>query len=154
MATKPKMTQGRLPVSQKPQQKRIRAEDVFGGGTFEIPDHIQKDMKAKGYEPRWVNSAEVHRNQGYHKKGWKIYRDTTAAPEVFKFGQDPDGIVRRGDCILAYKEREAALKHKAYVRQMAGENDNIKSRHAEEMAELADRLGIKTTIDSSDDDVE
>lgn len=150
--SKPKMNQGRIPVAQKPQKSRISAEDVFGNGTFEIPEHIRADMKAKGLEPRWVNSAEVHRNQGYHKKGWKIYRDTQASPEVFKFGQDPDGIVRRGDCILAYKEKEAAQKHRAYVRQMAGENDNIKTRQAEEMAELADRLGVRTTIDSSDDD--
>jgi hypothetical protein len=150
------MNKGRLPASQKPMQSKIiTSDEAFGGSSFEIPEHIKADMKEKGLTPRWLSATEVYKNQGYHKKGWKIYYDKNALqiPEAFKFGTDPDGVVRRGDCILGYKDKDASAKHSAFLRQQAGETKDLRNQQANELRQMAESMGIKTHVDSSDDDV-
>ncbi len=143
---------GKQPLSQRPSPGRISAEDAFGGGTFDIPADIRADMDAKGLEPRWLNAAKVYKNQGYHEKGWIVYRNAELTGGI-AFGKDPDGVVRRGDCILGYKPKEQHQKHKAFLTQQREAQLGFSDRQKADMAATAKELkSVVRDFDPSDDE--
>lgn len=142
---------GRTPISPASRATRhITAEEAFGGGTFDIPDHIKEEFKQKGWVARWLNAKEVYKNQGYHKRGWQVYRQkANSAPLDFKFGTDPDGVIRRGDCILGYKTKDQHDKHTAYLDQRRKTQSAYKSKHKKDLQAFAAENRIDTAIDDS-----
>lgn len=147
----PKMKGGKLPIESKPQTRRISAEEAFGGGAMALPQEIQDEFEAKGWVPRWLNAAEVYKNQGYHSKGWKIYRRPTPTKAEFQFGQDPDGIVRRGDSILGYKDAEAIRIHRTHLQQRRDSELGKRSMQAADLRSVARQAGVKTYVEEGDD---
>ena len=133
---------GKKPLSQKP--SRPSSPDSFGN-LLAIPAEIQAELDAQGLVGHWLNSKTLYANQGYHPRGWQVYRrkasDTIAS--TFKFGNDPDGIVRRGDCILGFKTKENHREHKDYLESRAQRSTQTNAEKAQEMRALLRQSGIK-----------
>ncbi len=139
--------EGKKPLSQKVKQSSLTSSDVFGN-TLAIPEDVQADLDAKGLEPHWLNSKVVYANQGYHPKGWKVYkRDPKMLSDTmgssFKFGNDPDGIIRRGDCILGVKTKAEHQKHKQFLDVRAKRGYQANADKAQEMRALLGQSGLK-----------
>lgn len=148
------MKNGKLPQSQKPLKQLLTADDVFGEGGMNLPEDVKKDMEAKGLTPRWLNAQEVFKNQGYHKKGWKVYRRPAGSKTDFHFGTDPEGVVRRGDSILGYKTEADLAKHQEYLSQRRELAAGKKANAANELRETARKAGLKTFVQEGDEDSE
>ena len=152
--------EGKKPLSQKVKQTSLNSADMFGN-TLAIPEDVQADLDAKGLVPHWLNSKVVYANQGYHPKGWKVYKkdpkmlsDTMGLS--FKFGNDPDGIIRRGDLILGVKTKEEAQKHKNYLDARAKRGYQANADKAQEMRTLLGQSGLKNAkvLEGYDDENE
>lgn len=137
-----KIKAGKLPVTSRPQAARITADEAFGGGGMVLPEDIAEHGRKEGLSFRWLNASEVYKNQGYHTRGWQVYKRPNPGPINFQFGQDPEGVVRRGDCILGYKTKEAVTRHKEYLRQKAEDySAGQKKQSIEDMRATARQAG-------------
>jgi hypothetical protein len=144
---------GKKPLSEKPQPKqgRVVTDDLFGNA-FHLSDEIKKELKDQGLEARFVNAKTIYENQGYHNKGWKVYKrkkDATLTSD-FRDGKDPEGIIRRGDCILAVKEIAQANAHRALLKQRAERYKSFKKEQAAKLRQAAKESGLDTRIDEND----
>ena len=48
-------------------------------------------------------------------------------------GPNPDGIIRRGDCLLAVRSNEYSEQHRAWLRQKTKNQSRIKEAKADEL---------------------
>jgi hypothetical protein len=140
---------GKRPISQKAQPQTF-FEDAGFGTALTIPPDIQAELDAQGLTGRWLNAKKLHENQGYHPKGWKVYHHKskgTASDTIStssKYGNDPDGIIRRGDCILGVKSKDALAYHKKFLEDKANHyHRNVNSQKAQEMRSHLGRAGFK-----------
>ena len=137
------MKDGKKPLSSKVSNPLSAPSDF--GKPLSIPPEIQKELDAQGLVPRWINAKQLHDMQGYHKHGWVPYRrsGTIAGASGLKFGNDPEGLVRRGDCILAAKSKEAVEQHRAYNKARANRGKTINSQKAQELRTMLKDSGLK-----------
>lgn len=136
---------GKKPISQKPAKASIFMNDDVFGNHLSIPEDVQKELDEQGLHGRWLNAKTLHSNQGYHPKGWSVYRRKSVDKDAtaFKFGADPDGIIRRGDLILGVKTKEKYENHKAFLESKAQRYSNVNSNHADELRSLMGTAGLK-----------
>lgn len=155
-----KVINGKKPLSSKPRPESMRTvtEDIFGNA-LALPIGLAQELESKGLVGRFVNSKTLYANQGYHPKGWKPYkRDASATVDTaeLKFGSDPDGLVRRGDCILAVKTAEEHAKHKNWLEQKADRYKGHTKQKQRELQEQARAAGansiVKEGYDGDDED--
>lgn len=142
-------------MSARPAPKaRITEEQAFGAGSLSLPPDVAEDGKKKGYTFRWLSASVLHKNQGHHNKGWSVYKRPAGASVVdIHFGQDPDGIVRRGDCILGYKTNEQVTLHRAYLKQKAADYSTEQRQSSlEAMRAIAREHGTQMAIEEDDGD--
>ncbi len=137
---------GKKPLSSRPVSP-FGAPEEFGNA-LTIPANIKADLEKTGRVARWINSKKLAEFQGYHPKGWVPYKlpDTMRSADSFKFGNDPEGIVRRGDCILACKSAEQGKKHKDYLNALASQSKNINAQKANELRAMMRNQGIEGKV--------
>lgn len=143
-----KIINGKKPLSAKPQGSNFVTEDIFGN-TLALPEGLAKTLEEQGLEARWVNAKQLYANQGYHNRGWVVYKQASSGTidnASFLRGNDPDGLVRRGDCILAVKKIEAAEKHRQYLKDKAERQNRTSKDAASELRQMASAGGVKTQI--------
>lgn len=137
---------GKRPISHKIQAQSFFSEDSLGN-LLAIPADVQAELESKGLTGRWLNAKELYTNQGYHKRGWKVYKREKPSSDImsldFKTGSDPEGIVRRGDLILGVKNKEEIEKHRGMLKSKAQRSSNINSEKANELRSLLGQAGIK-----------
>lgn len=147
---------GRKNISEKPKSGTNVSFDELFGNNLTISPELKAELDAKGLIPRWVDARTIKEFNGYHPKGWRIYkRDQTPGTDAmeFAFGNDPTGVVRRGSVVLAVKTKEDAAKHRDFLNARAEQNRNISTEKAKELKEFARQSGINTTvIEGYDDD--
>ena len=123
------MKPGQKSVKEKPALTSIEAafnDDGLFENALKFPLHIQKELSEAGLEGRWLDAHQVADNAGVHKRGWVVYSYNTLRkkkdindPMSFRFGEDPNGVVRRGTMVLGVKPKAAAERHRALLRQRA-----------------------------------
>ena len=145
-----KIVSGKKPLSARENYKESTlTEDIFGN-TLALPEGLKKELAEQGLVGRWVNAKTLYANQGYHPKNWVPYKkksSDTIDTKDFLQGNDPSGIVRRGDCILAVKKHEDVAKHRSYLRQKADRYTRFNKEKAEELKNLARENRVNTIID-------
>jgi len=105
-----------------------------------IPEAIKKDLAEKGLEAHWVDSKKLYENGGYHDRDWVPYvnKEIKSNPVGFKFGNDPDGVLRRGSLILAVKTKDQADVHRAHLSAKAERYAAVTNRrNRDEIKQLA-----------------
>lgn len=121
---------GKIPASKKG-QVTLNPDSVFSNKLI-IPEKIKKDLEERGLEARFVDAKKLYENNGYHERDWVPY---VMPPDMrtteFKFGNDPDGVFRRGTLLLAVKSKEDAAKHREFLRLRA-ERLNVTNHQKEE----------------------
>lgn len=154
-----KLNAGRKPLSAKPRPSSYINEAEVFGNTFSLDSDLVSELDKKGLAYRFASSKAMLANQGYHPRGWKVYRregaksDDTMDTRSALFGNDPDGVVRRGDSILVVKPAEAHAKHRALLDQKASRLKSAAGkRHAEELRETAREYGLRTQVSEGYED--
>lgn len=138
---------GKKPLSQKPVKRLLTDEMVFGDNAG-IPPEVRADMEKRQLVPRWLNSKKVYANQGYHLRGWQVYkRPKDIGQPEFKFGTDPDGIVRMGDLILGFKTKEKHIEHKELLSQKSDRQSAAVKAKGTELKAIARSKGMDVEVD-------
>lgn len=142
------LNKGRKPISEKPTQRVISPEEVFGN-SLKLDPELEAELDAKGLEGRFVDYKKLVEFAGYHKHGWTPYKrdiSATIGSADFKFGADPDGLVRRGTVVLAVKPKEKVQIHRDFLKQKAQKYSQSNKNLAQEMRDYVRRDGSSAEV--------
>lgn len=142
-------SRGKRPASEKRDPSYAFAAE-FDDDITKIEPAILKEIKEKGLVPRWVDYLRMKDMDGYHPKGWTLYKRTpggTMSSQEAQNGRNPDGLVRRGTLVLAVRSVEFNEKHKAYLKDRASQYV-VKSRRqqAADLQRKARQHNIDTRV--------
>jgi len=138
---------GQKSISDKPKTADltpVNHDDIYSN-PLKLPKELEDELDKKNLVPRFISAKELYKNQGYHKAGWRPYKrryDTMEKPERdFHQGSDPEGIIRRGDCILAVKSKEEVQRHKRFLAVKAERYKDYNRQQADELRKIAKEHG-------------
>jgi len=118
----------------------ISHDDIYSN-PLKLNPELEAKLKKEGLVARFINAKKLHDNQGYHRAHWTPYNtncDTIEkSRQEYQNGKDPEGFIRRGDCILAVKKKEDAEKHKVHLQQKADRYKGFDKEKARELRQLA-----------------
>lgn len=144
-----KIKSGKKPVSQKRSPGLINPDEIFNSG-LSIPPEVEAHAEKEGWELRYVDAAEMYKNNGQHKRGWMPYikpKEMQTGQVGFKFGNDPDGLVRRTSLILAYRPKAQGDKHRAYLRQRTDQlAGSFQAEEAKQLRSDARKSGLDVEV--------
>ena len=129
----------------------ISHEDIFGNAVKLSPE-LKRELDEKGLVGRFVDYKRVAGNDGHHDSGWTVYRrgtdnkSDTLDMYGARFGQSPDGLVRRGSLVLAVKTSGQVEKHRQFLKARATSYGKDYMRQAER------RLDGSSRASSSNDE--
>jgi hypothetical protein len=140
---------GKKPLSQKPTPTMLEDGFDFGNKLY-IEPSLKAEAKAKGLEIRFINAKKLMENSGYHENRWVPYlveKGTNGTLSGFKFGNDPDGVLRRGDCILAARPIETGDAHRKTLHNRASRYSQEAQKNAEKnFGEAVRKAGLGKAI--------
>lgn len=144
---------GRLPLSQK---QSVNPFTQQFKDRLRVPDAIQQEIDEQGLVARWVDANKLYENNGYHKNGWTAFKSKLVKAD-FRYGNDPEGIIRRGSLILAVRDKELHEGHKEHLRNrsnmLSGSDDKAAQRQAaRELRAMAKSGNLNTKIVEGDED--
>lgn len=148
-----KIINGKVALSTKSGPSLKETDDIFGNA-LAIGDQLKEDLRKQGLVGRWVNAKKLAEFGGYHPKQWRVYTNKesgTIMGAASLSGTDPNGVIRRGDCVLAVKTAEQVAAHKAHLQAKADKYKNFKKQKAAELRQFAKENNIKTVIDDEDE---
>jgi hypothetical protein len=144
-----KISNGRKSLSSKPRgAPAVSGPPDFMANKLSVPKHIAEAITASGNEFRWINYKKFVNDGAIHENGWIPYKADKAqldSASSLMFGSNPDGIIRRGDCLLAIRSKDFCDQHRAWIKQKTADQSNIQEDKANEFRARAKGTGI--TVD-------
>jgi hypothetical protein len=137
---------GQKPASQKAELNIFN--DTQFNDNLAIPQSLKNEAASQGFELRFVDYKKMAEFGGVHKNGWQAYSRKkgdagTMDSAAFQFGNDPNGIIRRGTLILAYRPVSMGDQHRAMLEQRAARyRGNYHRKQAEEMKQSVKESGL------------
>lgn len=149
---------GKKPLSQKKRSvSAVGAPDFFRNKLM-LPADIAADIEKQGLEPRWIAYKPYVENGNSHDKGWVAYRrpkQGTGAVDELQLGSSPDGIIRRGDLVLAVRKQEMGDRHRAYNEERAyNQTFRHKKAMADELRQMAKEANLEVTEGYEEDETD
>lgn len=138
------------PLSQRGRPAPLNMDDIFGNALGVDPT-ILADIQKQGKVHRFINAKQLGEMGGHHPRGWVPYKPSAEQRanmegQALLFGSDPNGYVRRGDCILAVRPKELNDKHKAYLRQESARTANVAKEAAAGVREFIRANGLDMRV--------
>lgn len=153
-----KKTIDQKPVEKPPQGGILDAWDYteFESNALSLSKELKAEISAQGLDWRFINRTEYARKGNRHGAAWKPYNiKNRTVVESFK-GIDPEGILTRGDLILAvrpklisgkFREQKAQRNalYKGYNKTVAGEMKQLAREHG-----VSDKVKIHEGYEEND----
>lgn len=148
-----KIKNGKKPISSR-SSSRIARNQIYGS-PMDLPEALIEELESQGLEYRFLAPHKINKFTGKHKSGWEAYKVKDydkIASEGFKFGADPDGLIRCEELVLGVKPKEKAELHRDYLAQRSAEQAKVSKQKAQELKRMAraENLNIKV-IDTYED---
>lgn len=108
----------------------------FERNQLQLSEALKKEIADQNLDWRFIR-ASGYSKLGYHKGNWKPYYVTGKHPiESFK-GIHPEGILTRGDLILAVRPKSISGKHRAKLQEKNSRLAGYNKQAADNLRQLA-----------------
>ena len=157
-----KQAKGLSPTKTTTHSKRpafvAKTGNIFGNNRLDVPQCYIDEAAKKNLEIRWLSSKDLRENHGAHKNHYAAYKfesnpsDGIMSDERFAYGNDPEGIVRRGDLVLGARPIEIGDQHRAHLaekRQMYNRFSETNSKNFADFVKETGRGAMK--VEDRDD---
>jgi hypothetical protein len=144
------MSEIKKPVvsGKKPVESASLKYSSFHRNMLDIPPAIAAELKEKGLEGRWINYNEFVKDGNFHRQGWVPFRPEKAdSSNGFFFGNNPDGIIRRKELVLASRPKEICDAHRAHLKDAAKRKATSKKTAEAELRQMASDGRLNTRIE-------
>jgi hypothetical protein len=122
---------------------------------LDIPKEVAKELEEMGHEGRWISLTEFSKNGNFHNHGWVPFRPKTPSSEnSFHYGNNPDGIIRRKELVLASRPKEICELHREDIQQRTNRQSHKSKAAADELRRMAREKNFATSIVADDADSE
>lgn len=132
------------PVEKKKEPSILDSWDYseFENNKLKLSNELKTEIANQGLEYRFINKARFSRDGNYHSGAWKPY-NTKSRNVVETFaGVDPEGIITRGDLILAVRPKLIGNKFRQRLLEKNARYAAFNKAQAEELRQMAKAAGI------------
>jgi hypothetical protein len=120
--------------------------DQFFNNALTIPSALKDVIKNEGKDFRFINSTQFAISGNMHKTYWTPYQ----VPEQFRQLADVNGVIRRGDLVLAVRDKNVTSQYRKLVNQRNAANKGVNKMHAKELRAMARDAGVEGGVKISE----
>lgn len=114
----------------------------FENNKLKLSAELKKEIAEQGLEHRFINKRRFSESGNMHRGAWKPYNvKSRNVVETFQ-GIDPEGIVTRGDLILAVRPKMIGNKFRQRLLEKNARYAAFNKAQAEELRQMAKQAGI------------
>lgn len=114
----------------------------FENNKLKLSAELKKEISDQGLEHRFINKRRFSESGNMHRGAWKPYNvKARNVVETFQ-GIDPEGIVTRGDLILAVRPKAIGNKFRQRLLERNARYAAFNKAQAEELRQMARQAGI------------
>lgn len=121
-------------------------EIKFDGSEFfmnrlSLADALKDKMRKENLDWRFINASQFRSDGNIHRSHWKPYRLEGA--DVVTFGANPEGLINRGDLILAVRSTKITQAHKQFLAKRNAAQKSENAVGASELRKMAKAAGVE-----------
>lgn len=148
-----KKPMNKKPVAEKPKESK-KSDPIWDAAGFEefynnqlsISDDLKQELRDQDLDWRFINIAMFRKSGNRHKNLWRPYNVKASSPIDAFAGIDPEGVLTRGDLVLAVRPKHVTAAYKRKVDQRNAANAGFNKAKAEEMKQLARSAGVADQV--------
>lgn len=126
--------------------------EEFYNNQLSISADLKEEMRSQGLDWRFINQATFRKSGNRHKNLWRPYNVKARSPIDAFSGIDPEGVLTRGDLVLAVRPKKVTEAYKAKVDARNRANAGYNKQKAQEMRQMAKEAGVDMVVEDSYDD--
>jgi hypothetical protein len=146
---------GRKPLQPATSDTKPRG-NFFSQDILQIDPALKAEIEGKGLEYRWIDRQEFLGAGNFHKNYWSPYRRDAAKDSAtmdLKYGNDPEGFIRRKSLVLAVRPKDIGDDHRITLREKASRyHGGVRKRQAEQMRQTVRESGVSASVIDDDED--
>lgn len=110
----------------------------FFANRLSLPQELKDRITSEGMDWRFINASQFRQSGGYHASHWQPYKLTSG-----EFGSNAEGILVRGDLILAARPKAVSQKHREVLDRRNKAQQGINKQHAADLKKELRAAGAK-----------
>lgn len=119
--------------------------DEFYSNDLALNPEIKAQLKSEGLEWRFINRLQFREKGNSHRSHWQPYQLKTANGQA-GVGTDAEGMVVRGDLVLAVRPKEIADRHRQFLEAKRARYRGYNREVADEMRQRAREEGVSRAM--------
>lgn len=137
------------PVETKPTVNRkpdpewdVEGFEEFYQNRLSLSAELKAELKEQGFSWRFINIHTFRASGNRNSSLWRPYNVKTRSPlDAFK-GIDPEGVLTRGDLVLAVRPKHVSDAYKKRLATKNAANAGYNKQQAENMRQMAKDAGV------------
>lgn len=111
--------------------------DEFFNNRLSLPKSLKDELTSKGLDWRFINATQFRSKGNMHQSHWVPYK-----PEATGIvGTNAEGLIQRGDLILAVREKAVSKAHKEFLTKRNKLQSSANKEHARELRKMVQEAG-------------
>lgn len=119
--------------------------DEFYNNDLALSPALKDYLKSKDLDWRFVNRAQF-RERGYHRSHWQPFKLDKADAITEMGGIDAEGMVVRGDLLLATRPKALGDRHREFLRQRRARYSTYNKEQADVLKQSAREAGVSGQV--------
>lgn len=115
--------------------------EEFVNNTLSLPDTLKQDLMAKGLSWRFINAAQFREKGNIHRTRWTPYKVENAT-ELGISNLTVEGMIRRGDLILATRPKSTSENYKKMIEARNKALSGYNGEAARDMRKMAREYSV------------
>jgi len=148
-----KKPMNKKPVEAKPKEAKKKDPiwdaagfDEFYNNQLSLSADLKQELRDQGLDWRFINISTFRSSGNRHKNLWRPYNVKGKSPIDAFAGIDPEGVLTRGDLVLAVRPKHVTAAYRKKVDQKNKANAGFNKAKAAEMKQLARDAGVADQV--------
>lgn len=119
--------------------------DEFFNNRLSLPDAFKENLTKQNLDWRFINAEQFRIKGNQHRAHWKPYQ-VPNPKEVGIDGLTPEGLIQRGDLILAVRDKKVSTAHKKFLNERNQRYQGHNKQVASELRQMAREAGMSDSV--------
>lgn len=146
MSTREKRPTQSKPVERKSADTVLSSDDwdysVNERNMLSLPTELKQELMSQDLDWRFISALQFREKGNIHHNQWRPYNVTEKKPYARMQGVTAEGVLQRGDLILAVRPKKLSSMYKAKLAEKNRAYSGYNKAKADELRDLARESGI------------